>query len=57
MQWDTVQQFVRMGLQAGAGALMSKGYLDASAAEALIGGVMSLTSVAWWLVWNKKRAL
>ena len=55
MQWDTVQQFVRMGLQAGAGALVTKGVLDASAAEALTGGLMSISSVVWWLVWNKKR--
>lgn len=56
MQWDTVQQFVRMGIQAGAGALVTKGIIDSSVAESLIGGLMSLSSVVWWLVWNKKRA-
>lgn len=56
MHWDTLQQFVRMGLQAGAGALVTKGYLDTNAAEALVGGLLSISSVAWWLVWNKNRA-
>jgi hypothetical protein len=55
MQWDTVQQFVRMGIQAGAGALVARGFIDNSVSEALIGGLMSLSSVAWWLVWNRKR--
>ena len=55
MNWDTVQQFVRMGLQAGAGALVTKGYLDAAAGEALVGGLLSIASVGWWLVWNRKR--
>ena len=56
MKWDTVQQFVRMGLQAGAGALVAKGYINESAAEALVGGALSLSSVAWWMVWERKRA-
>jgi hypothetical protein len=54
--WDSVQQFVRMGLQAAAGALVTKGYLDAAAGEALTGGLLSIASVAWWVVWNRKRA-
>jgi len=55
MQWDIIQQVIRMGLQLAAGILVTKGYVNESGAEQLIGGLMSISSVAWWAVWNRKR--
>lgn len=55
MNWDTAQQFLRIALQAGAGALVSKGILTEEMATTAAGAILSLTGVAWWLVWNRKR--
>lgn len=55
MTWDTAQQFVRIGLQLGAGALVSKGILTEEMAETATGALLSLAGVAWWALWNRKR--
>ena len=56
MTWDSVQQFIRIGMQMLAGGLVSKGYITEDIATQLVGGVISLAGVAWWLFWNKNRA-
>jgi len=53
--WDTVQQLLRIGLQIGAGALVSKGVLTEEMAATASGAVLSLAGVVWWAVWNRKR--
>lgn len=54
MDWNTVQQLLRILLQLGSGVLISKGVLTEEMAVTLTGGVISVASVVWWLVWNKK---
>ncbi|MCZ7480569.1 hypothetical protein [Rhizobium rhizogenes] len=54
MDWNTVQQLLRILLQFGSGVLISKGVLTEEMAVTLTGGVISVASVVWWLVWNKK---
>ncbi|CUX21226.1 conserved hypothetical protein [Agrobacterium genomosp. 5 str. CFBP 6626] len=54
MEWNTVQQLLRILLQFGSGVLISKGVLTEEMAVTLTGGVISVASVVWWLVWNKK---
>lgn len=56
MDWNTVQQLLRILLQLGSGALISKGVLTEEMAATLTGGVISVASVVWWLAWNKKTA-
>lgn len=55
MTWDTAQQFVRIALQAAAGALVSKGILTEEMATTVVGALISLGGVAWWAIWNRKR--
>lgn len=55
MNWDTAQQLFRILLQAGAGALVSKGILTEEMAATATGAVLSLAGVVWWAVWNRKR--
>ena len=55
MTWDTAQQFVRIGLQLVAGALVSKGILTEEMAATATGALLSLAGVAWWALWNRKR--
>jgi hypothetical protein len=56
MDWNTVQQLLRILLQFGSGVLISKGVLTEEMAVTLTGGIISVASVVWWAVWNKKEA-
>ena len=49
MNWDNLQVIVRAVLQGVAGILVSKGVVDASGAEGLVGGLISIASVVWSL--------
>ncbi|AVH44023.1 hypothetical protein [Agrobacterium tumefaciens] len=55
MDWNTVQQLLRILLQFGSGVLISKGVLTEEMAVTLTGGLISVASVVWWIVWNKKE--
>jgi hypothetical protein len=55
MNWDSVQQLLRILLQFGGGLLVSRGILNEELATQLVGGGMSLAMVAWWIFWNNKR--
>lgn len=56
MTWDSVQQFLRILLNAGGGILVSKGYLSEDMSTTLVGGLLSIGSVIWWFIWNRKVA-
>lgn len=56
MNWDSVQQLIRIIAQIGAGALVSRGLITEDIATQLTGGIMSLAMVAWWIFWNNKRS-
>ena len=56
MNWDTVQQFVRIIMQVLAGMLVSKGINTAEMGVSLSGAVLSLSGIAWWVLWDRKRA-
>lgn len=56
MTWDTVQQVVRIVLNAVGGILIGKGYLSEEMSTTLTGGLLSLGSVAWWFFWDRHRA-
>lgn len=55
MDWNTAQQFVRILLQFGAGLMVNNGLITADMQQTLIGGLMSLIGVAWWILWDRKR--
>lgn len=55
MTWDTVQQFLRIIMQAIGGMLLAKGYLSEDMVVLLTGGVLNLANVAWWAYWNSKK--
>lgn len=56
MNWDTVQQFLRIILQVVAGMLVSKGYLSQEMGVTMTGALLSLAGVAWWAYWNRGKA-
>lgn len=55
MNWDTVQQLLRIILQVAAGMLVSKGIITAEMGVTLTGAVLSLGGIAWWAFWQRKR--
>lgn len=55
MNWDTVQQFVRIVMQVIAGMLVSRGYITSEMGVTLVGAVLSLGGIAWWAFWDRSR--
>ena len=55
--WDMIQQLVRILMQFVGGTLVAKGVITEEIAAQLSGAVLSLASVAWWLLWNRSRTV
>lgn len=55
MNWDTVQQILRIILQIAAGSLITSGVIRAEDAPMFIGGLTSVAAFAWWWFWDRKR--
>jgi hypothetical protein len=55
MNWDTIQQFIRIIMQVVAGMLVSKGFLTEEMGVSLTGAVLSLAGIAWWVFWQKGK--
>lgn len=55
MNWDTVQQVLRIVFNALGGILVGKGYLSEDMVTTLVGGLLSIGSVLWWVLWEKNR--
>lgn len=56
MNWDTLQQFLRIVMQVVSGLMISRGLLSEEMSVTLTGGVLSLANVAWWVLWNRRTA-
>jgi hypothetical protein len=56
MNWDTIQQFIRIIMQVVAGMLVSKGLITAEMGVTLTGAIVSLGGIAWWVFWQKGKA-
>lgn len=56
MNWDTVQQLLRILLQVVAGMLVSKGFITSEMGVTATGAILSLGSIAWWAYWNRGKA-
>ncbi len=55
MNWDTVQQLVRIILQVVAGWLLSQGWITAEMQTTLVGAMVSVFGIAWWALWERNR--
>lgn len=55
MNWDTLQQFVRIIMQVVAGMLVARGYITAEMGVTLTGAIVSLAGIAWWALWDRSR--
>ena len=55
MDWNTIQQLVRIVLQFGAGVLVTNGVITSEMQTTLVGALMSIAGVVWWIVWERNR--
>ena len=56
MDWNTIQQLVRIVLQFGAGVLVTNGVITAEMQTTLVGALMSIAGIVWWAVWERGRS-
>lgn len=55
MNWDSVQQVLRILMNAGGAYLVGKGVITEEMSTTLVGGLLSVGSVLWWIFWQSKR--
>jgi hypothetical protein len=55
MNWDTIQQLLRILMQVAAGMLVQRGLITAEMGVTLVGAVVSLGGIAWWVLWQRSR--
>lgn len=55
MDWDHVQQYIRIGLYKLAGVLVGAGYVQASEVEIVVGASLAVTNLFWTFYWNRQR--
>lgn len=53
MEWDKVQQVLRIILFAAGGYIFGADVVEGEMFNQLIGGVMAIGAFAWWLIWEK----
>ncbi len=55
MNWDTIQQLVRIVMQLGAGVLVQRGLITEEMSVTFVGSLVSLAGIAWWMLWDRSR--
>jgi hypothetical protein len=55
MNWESLQQVLRIILNAVGAFLVGKGYINEEMSVTLVGGLLSIGSVLWWVLWESKR--
>ena len=55
MNWDTVQQLIRIVMYASGSALLGDGVADGAEYQAAIGGAVSIAAFLWWWFWERAR--
>lgn len=55
MTWESIQQVLRIILNAIGAYLVGKGVVTEEMSVTLMGGVLSIGSVLWWMFWEKNR--
>jgi hypothetical protein len=55
MTWDAIQQLIRIIMQLAAGVLVSQGWITSDMQTSLVGAVVSIGGILWWLFWQRSR--
>jgi len=56
MNFDTIQQIIRIAMQAGGGIWLGTEIAQGDAYQAAIAGAIQVAAFLWWLLWERKRA-
>ena len=56
MTWDSVQQLIRIMAQFAAGFLVNWGLITSDMSTALVGAIVSVGGILWWVFWDRNRA-
>jgi hypothetical protein len=55
MNWETLQQLLRIILYAVGGYFLGDGVTQGAEFQAAVGGVLAVGAFVWWAVWERKR--
>lgn len=56
MNWDTIQQLVRIVMYAAGSFFFGTEIASGDLFQAAIGGAVAVGAFVWWLVWERGRA-
>lgn len=55
MDWDTIQQVIRIAMYSGGSYFFGDAVASGSLYQAAIGGVVALGAFVWWFFWERNR--
>lgn len=55
MDWNTIQQIVRIAAQWIAAYLVTSGAIASSMESMVSGALISAAALAWWFIWARKQ--
>lgn len=55
LQWQTLQQVLRMGLNAGGAMLFGDAIATGDQYQAAVGGLLVVAQFGWWYAWEGRR--
>lgn len=55
MNWESIQQLLRIVLYAVGGYFFGEGITQGEAFTQAVGGVLAVGSFVWWMVWERNR--
>lgn len=55
MNWDSIQQVLRIVLYAVGGYFLGDAVTEGEAFQAAVGGVLAVGAFVWWLAWQRQR--
>lgn len=56
MNWDSIQQVVRIVAYAAGGYIFGDAVAQGAEFQGAVGGLLSVGAFVWWFVWERKRA-
>lgn len=55
MNWDSLQQLLRIVLYAIGGYLFGEGTAEGAQYQQAVGGLLTVLTFVWWWFWERKR--
>jgi hypothetical protein len=55
MNWDTIQQFVRIVIYTVGSFFLGQAVADGALFQGLIAGALNVGAFLWWYVWERNR--